>query len=105
MSSAGAEGIAQFMPGTAAAVGLRDPFDPRASIHAQARLMSGLLRRFGSVQLALAAYNAGEGAVARCNCIPPYPETRHYVAVIIAMMRGYDPSGGFADALAIRLVG
>lgn len=105
VSSAGAEGIAQFMPGTAAAVGLRDPFDPRASIHAQARLMSGLLRRFGSVQLALAAYNAGEGAVARCNCIPPYPETRHYVAVIIAMMRGYDPSGGFADALAIRLVG
>jgi hypothetical protein len=104
VSPAGARGIAQFMPGTAAAVGLRDPFDPTQAIPAQAKLMSGLLRRFGSVQLALAAYNAGEGNVAPCGCVPAFPETRHYVATIIALMRGYDPTGGLADALAIRLV-
>ncbi|WP_051471757.1 lytic transglycosylase domain-containing protein [Patulibacter minatonensis] len=103
-SGAGAQGIAQFMPGTAAAVGLRDPFDPAQAIPAQARLMSTLLRRFGSVQLALAAYNAGEGNVAPCQCVPPFPETRHYVATIIALMRGYDPTGGLADVFTIRLV-
>lgn len=104
VSSAGAQGIAQFMPGTAASVGLRDPFDPEQAIAAQARLMAGLLRRFGSVPLALAAYNAGEGAVGRCQCVPPYPETRQYVARIIALMRGYDPDGALADALEVRLV-
>jgi hypothetical protein len=103
-SPAGAQGIAQFMPGTARAVGLRDPFDPEQAIPAQAKLMASLLRRFGSVQLALAAYNAGEGNVAPCGCIPPFPETRHYVATIVALMKGYDPAGGLADVLAIRLV-
>lgn len=104
ISLAGARGIAQFMPGTAAAVGLRDPFDPAQAIPAQARLMAQLLRRFGSVPLALAAYNAGEGRVVTCMCIPPYPETRHYVATILALMRGYDPDGDLVDALTIRLV-
>ena len=103
-SPAGAQGIAQFMPGTARAMGLRDPFDPAQAIQAQAKLMSLLLRRFGSVQLALAAYNAGEGNVAPCGCVPPFPETRHYVATIVALMKGYDPAGGLADVLAIRLV-
>ena len=74
-SPAGAEGIAQFMPGTAAAIGLADPFDPGAAIDAQAHLMRDLLGRFGSVPLALAAYNAGPGAVAGCGCVPPIPET------------------------------
>src|ERR687895_1146971 len=62
-SSAGAQGIAQFMPGTAQSIGLDDPFDPEQAIDAQAHLMRDLLRRFGSVPLALAAYNAGAGAV------------------------------------------
>ena len=62
VSPAGAQGIAQFMPGTAAAYGLDDPFDAPAAIDAQAHLMSDLLRQFGSVPLALAAYNAGPGA-------------------------------------------
>ena len=75
VSPAGAQGIAQFMPGTAASYGLRDPFDPEAAIDAQARMMSGLLRHFGSVRLALAAYNAGSGAVDGCDCVPAYPET------------------------------
>jgi hypothetical protein len=88
VSPAGALGIAQFMPGTAASYGLRDPFDPVAAIDAQAHLMSDLLRQFGSVPLALAAYNAGSGAVAGCHCIPPYPETRAYVARILALANG-----------------
>ena len=74
------------MPATAAAYGLDDPFDARAAIEAQARLMSDLLTRFGSVSLALAAYNAGPGAVAACGCVPPYPETQAYVARILGLM-------------------
>ena len=58
-SPAGAQGIAQFIPSTAAAYGLVDPFDPVAAIDAQAHLMSDLIRQLGSPQLALAAYNAG----------------------------------------------
>jgi soluble lytic murein transglycosylase-like protein len=87
-SPAGAQGIAQFMPGTAAAYGLRDPFDADRAIDAQAHLMRDLLGRFGSVPLALAAYNAGPGAVAGCGCIPPYPETQAYVAKILGLLGG-----------------
>ncbi|KAB2854804.1 MAG: AsmA family protein, partial [Bauldia sp.] len=83
------QGIAQFMPATAAAYGLANPYDPVASIDAQAHLMSDLLRQFGSVELALAAYNAGPGAVGACDCIPPYPETQAYVAKIMAMLDGF----------------
>jgi hypothetical protein len=86
VSPAGARGIAQFMPGTARAYGLDDPFDPAAAIQAQARLMRDLLRRFGTVPLALAAYNAGPGAVVGCGCVPPYAETRAYVARVLGLM-------------------
>lgn len=88
VSPAGAQGIAQFMPGTAAAYGLRDPFDPEQAIEAQAHLMADLLRQFGSPQLALAAYNAGPGAVEPCNCVPSYPETQAYVTRILALLGG-----------------
>lgn len=104
VSGAGALGIAQFMPGTAAHYGLRNPFDPNASIDAQAHLMHDLLRRFGSVPLALAAYNAGEGAVAACGCVPAYPETRGYVARILALLRGAGDTTGLDSGLAVRLV-
>jgi hypothetical protein len=87
-SPAGAQGIAQFMPGTAAAYGLADPYDPIASIDAEAHLMSDLLRRFGSPELALAAYNAGPAPVEACRCIPPYPETQAYVTRILALIGG-----------------
>jgi hypothetical protein len=103
VSSAGAQGIAQFMPGTARSYGLRDPFDPAAAIEAQARMMRDLLRRFASVPLALAAYNAGPGAVARCGCIPPYPETRGYVARILGLLGGAGDPGALSG-LAVRLV-
>jgi Transglycosylase SLT domain/D-alanyl-D-alanine carboxypeptidase len=100
-SPAGAEGIAQFMPGTAAALGLTDPFDAPAAIDAQAHLMRDLLRRFASVPLALAAYNAGSGAVAGCMCIPPYPETQGYVAKILGLLGG---AGDMAATFEVRLV-
>ncbi len=87
-SPAGAQGIAQFMPATAASYGLFDPYDPVAAIDAQGHLMSDLLKQFGSPALALAAYNAGPGAVSPCNCIPPYAETQAYVARILAMLGG-----------------
>ena len=95
VSPAGAQGIAQFMPATAAAYGLDDPFDPDEAIDAQAHLMHDLLRQFGSVPLALAAYNAGPAPVEACGCVPPYPETQAYVAKILALIGG--------DALATGL--
>jgi len=87
-SPAGAQGIAQFMPATARAYGLANPFDPVASIDAQARMMRDLLGQFGSVPLALAAYNAGPAAVRRYGGIPPFPETQAYVARILGMLGG-----------------
>lgn len=104
VSVAGAQGIAQFMPATAAAYGLRDPFDPEASIDAQARLMGELLGRFGSPQLALAAYNAGPAPVEACQCVPPYPETQAYVAKITGLLDGAGDLGGLAPSFEVRLV-
>ncbi|HWM10910.1 MAG TPA: transglycosylase SLT domain-containing protein [Solirubrobacteraceae bacterium] len=102
-SSAGAQGIAQFMPGTAQAMGLEDPFDPAQAIDAQAHLMRDLLRRFSSVPLALAAYNAGPARVAACMCVPPFPETRGYVARILGLLGGAgEPIPG--AGLTVRLV-
>jgi len=102
VSPAGAQGIAQFMPGTASAYGLADPFDPAAAIDAQARLMSDLLAQFGSVPLALAAYNAGPAPVAACDCVPAYPETQAYVARILGLLDGAGELA--APALEVRLV-
>ncbi len=85
-SSAGAQGIAQFMPATAASYGLRDPFDPVEAMDAQAHLMSDLIRQLGSPQLALAAYNAGPAPVEACHCVPSIPETQAYVTRILALL-------------------
>jgi len=103
VSAAGARGIAQFMPATARSYGLADPHDAPAAIDAQAHLMRDLLRRFGSIPLALAAYNAGPGAVERCGCIPPYRETQAYVARVLGLVGGASalPRGA---ALEVRLV-
>jgi Transglycosylase SLT domain/D-alanyl-D-alanine carboxypeptidase len=101
-SPAGAQGIAQFMPSTAAAYGLENPFDPDEAIDAQAHLMSDLIRQFGSPQLALAAYNAGPAPVEACHCIPDYPETQAYVSRILALLGG---AGALvAPSFEIRLV-
>ena len=102
VSAAGARGIAQFMPGTAAAMGLHDAFDAAASIDAQGHLMHDLLARFASVPLALAAYNAGPAPVAACGCVPAFPETQAYVARILGLLGG---AGELAGArLEVRLL-
>jgi soluble lytic murein transglycosylase-like protein len=102
-SPAGARGIAQFMPATAHSMGLENPFDPEEAIDAQAHLMRDLLRRFGSVPLALAAYNAGAGAVEQYGGIPPFAETRAYVAKILGLLGGAGDLGG-ALSFEVRLV-
>jgi hypothetical protein len=87
-SPAGAQGIAQFIPSTAASYGLRDPFDPEEAMDAEAHLMSDLIDQLGSPQLALAAYNAGPAPVEACHCIPAIPETTAYVSRILALLGG-----------------
>ena len=103
VSPAGARGIAQFMPATARQYGLSNPFDAPAAIDAQARLMRDLLRRFASVPLALAAYNAGPARVAACHCVPAIPETRGYVARILGLLDGAGEAAA-GNRLEVRLV-
>jgi soluble lytic murein transglycosylase-like protein len=102
VSSAGAQGIAQFMPGTARGLGLSNPFDPAAAIDAQAHLMHDLLARFASVPLALAAYNADPGAVAACGCVPRYAETQAYVTKIVGLLGGAVAGGGGMEVRLVR---
>lgn len=84
ISRAGAMGLAQIMPGTARTLGLRDPFDPIANLRAGARYLRQQLDRFGRVDLALAAYNAGpERRSLKYGRIPAIPETQHYVRTIL----------------------
>lgn len=79
-SPAGAQGLTQLMPGTAAGLGVTDPLDPAQSIDGGAKYLRQQLDAFGGdVTKALAAYNAGPGAVKRFDGVPPYPETQNYV--------------------------
>ena len=83
-SSAGARGLMQLMPQTAAALGVTDSYDAAQNVAAGTRYLRSLLDRFGNVELAVAAYNAGPDAVRRFGGVPPYQETRSYVRNVLA---------------------
>jgi soluble lytic murein transglycosylase-like protein len=92
-SGAGAVGLTQLMPGTASALGVTNPLDPAQSLQGGAKYLREQLDRFGGDEtLALAAYNAGPGAVAAYGGVPPYPETQNYVADVLRNYAAY--SGG-----------
>lgn len=85
VSPAGAQGLAQLMPGTAKRFQVTNPFDPAQNLRASAEYLSILLKMFDEdTLLALAGYNAGENAVIRHKGIPPYAETRNYVPIVLS---------------------
>jgi hypothetical protein len=83
-SPKGAMGLMQLMPATAREYKVRNPYEPKANIEAGIKHLKGLIDKLG-VEMALAAYNAGEGAVKKFNGIPPYRETRNYVRKILSL--------------------
>jgi soluble lytic murein transglycosylase-like protein len=109
LSSAGAIGIAQFMPETAADAGV-DPYDPYDSIDGAAALLGGYAAAYAdryddAYEAALAAYNAGPLAVEQYDGVPPYPETREYIALIYdrwARIVSYETIGGVSAAALKR---
>ena len=90
VSGAGARGLMQLMPGTAAVLGVKNTWDPRQNIQAGTRYLKNLLKRFsGNLELSLAAYNAGTSAVLRYGTVPPYPQTQNYVKKVTRLYRSY----------------
>lgn len=83
VSSAGAQGLAQLMPGTARDLGVADPFDPAQNVAGGGAYVAQMLARYNDVRLALAAYNAGPGRVDRAGGVPAIPETQAYVDSVI----------------------
>ncbi len=92
-SKVGAQGLMQLMPETAASLGVRDAYDPAQNVAGGARYLRGLLDRFGGdKRLAIAAYNAGPGAVEKYRDVPPYAETQSYVQNVLASFDKYSGS-------------
>lgn len=89
VSSAGAQGLMQLMPGTAKEMGVRAPFKAKDNLRGGVRYLRKLLDRYNDLEPALAAYNAGPGAVDRYGGIPPYPETEAYIERVMGFYQGY----------------
>ena len=91
VSSAGAMGVMQLMPATAKGLGVKNPMNPEENIMGGAKLISGLLKKYGNnIDLALAGYNAGTGNVAKYGGIPPFRETQNYIKKIKSMLNDSD---------------
>ncbi len=106
VSRKGAQGLMQLMPDTARRLRVKDPFDPEENVRAGVRELARLVDRYvGDLPRALAAYNAGEGAVDRYRGIPPYRETRQYVQRIMTLYTGrpYD-LGSLTARRPVKLV-
>ncbi|MBV8344625.1 MAG: lytic transglycosylase domain-containing protein [Candidatus Eremiobacteraeota bacterium] len=92
-SAAGARGLMQLMPGTARSLGVTNSYDPAQNVRGGTRYLRGLIDRFHEVELAVAAYNAGPGAVARFRGVPPYAETQNYVRDVLTRYRALRSHG------------
>jgi soluble lytic murein transglycosylase-like protein len=101
-SGAGAQGLTQLMPSTAASLGVSEPLNPAQSIEGGARYLSQLLNQFGGDTAdALAAYNAGPGAVEQYGGVPPYAETQQYVAKVLGYAASFSASGQGTSTAAL----
>jgi len=87
VSNAGAQGLMQLMPFTAETLGVKDPFDPEENISGGTKYLKSLINRYNSVELGLAAYNAGPDAVNKYGGVPPYAETQNYVKKVLEYQR------------------
>ena len=93
-SNVGAQGLMQLMPGTAQGLGVTNAYDPAQNVWGGTKYIKGLLDRFnGDVKMAIAAYNAGPGAVEKYGGVPPYAETQNYVQNVLASYEKYRSQG------------